>query len=297
MRWRFVTCSWCLISSLGEPTRRALCVVYRGAQGLRDHPVQGLGLRPWRSPRLLVPGPGHTPAPTGSGPHPQSKLCSLPPVPWTWASGREEERPALSLGSWDSSVDASIRRRGGEISPVPGEPGHIRGRGHPAERRRGRPCPHKQECALPRPRVRGGTLPFRTVPGGDLKAAAPPADTLGSVRVHSSFYNPPRAFGRALLLWQLLRVLAGPGCSAGQEPREARLLEAGGHTAAPPGSLSARLAVCSWPAAPSQLWAGRASARHCHRDHQPISVQRGGGRCCVPGRNFVFPWIMYYFYN
>ena len=200
MRRRFVTCSWCLILSLGEPTRRALCVVYRGNQGLRDHPVQGLGLRPWRSPHLLVPGPGHTPAPTGSSPRPQSKLCSSPPVPWTWASGGEEERPALS--------------------------------------------PEAGMCPSTSPGVRRYPA-LKNSPGGDLKAAAPPADTLGSLRVHSSFYNPPRAFGRALLLWQLLRVLAGPGCLAGQEPREARLLKAGGHTAAPPGSLSTRLAVCA----------------------------------------------------
>lgn len=118
MRQRFVTCSWCFISPLREPTRRALRMVYRGTRGLRDRPVQGLGLRPWRSPvswcpardtrphpqarvparsprcahRLLCPGRGH-PAERRRG-RPRPWGAGTPP--WTRASGGEEERLALS---------------------------------------------------------------------------------------------------------------------------------------------------------------------------------------------------------
>lgn len=60
---RCVTCPWCFIYSLREPTRRALFMVYGGPRGLRDRPVQGLrlaelGLQSWhsRTHRPGVPG-------------------------------------------------------------------------------------------------------------------------------------------------------------------------------------------------------------------------------------------------
>ncbi|CAI9167323.1 unnamed protein product [Rangifer tarandus platyrhynchus] len=74
---------------------------------------------------------------------------------------------AVLIASW--ALDVSIRLRGGEAGPVPGEPGHLRGREHPAERRRGQPCPQKQGPALPRPRVQG-----------DLWSGFPPVSRQGT---------------------------------------------------------------------------------------------------------------------
>lgn len=77
---RCVTCPWCFIYSLREPTRRALLMVYGGPRGLRDRPVQGLpgaelGLQPWHSPCLLVPWDARS-HPQARGPRPRSVLCS-----------------------------------------------------------------------------------------------------------------------------------------------------------------------------------------------------------------------------
>lgn len=154
------------------------------------------------------------------------------------------------------------------------------GRGHPAERRRGRPSPQGAGTCSSRVPHQGGTLSLKTVPGGDLKATTPRADTLGSLRVCSSFYSPPRAS----VCSAPLAAAEGP-CGAwtlgSPDAEEGGSASRGWRTRHGSVRLTVpRVSPCV-PGLQPLLSSGRARARpqpcRHHRGHQLISVQQGGG--------------------